>query len=127
MVKFTLKNQTISESDRCVTFFKEMQYRMLTMENPPILYHIANEHMMGRSKDYIGFLMKLLRMGMRKGVFDYIAHTKDKIVYIEFKTEKGKLSSNQQVFAEDLIKKDIPYLVTTDIDKAIKFLLEHFS
>lgn len=71
-------------------------------------------------------------MGMQKGAFDYIAHSKDKTIYIEFKVENGKkkpkdlLSAHQQVFAEELDQMGTPYLVTFSIDEAVKFMEYHF-
>ena len=57
-------------------------------------YHIANE---GRRS--VSYNVKLKRMGMRSGAPDIlIEYPEGKILYIELKNEKGKLSQSQKLW-----------------------------
>ena len=78
-------------------------------------------------KDYLAlkgiFNYHLLAgMGAYKGCPDRVMHYKNKVVYLEIKKQKGKLSENQIIFQEQCKKDKVDYLVIRNLDELIRYL-----
>ena len=67
--------------------------------------------------DVMGIFNKpiLQGMGAAKGIPDRFAFINHKVVWIEFKTAKGKLSEHQLAFKEQCLKDKIAYWVIRDV------------
>ncbi len=69
---------------------------------------------------------RAVRTGMR-GSADIIAFFKNKVLLIECKTKKGKLSPAQERFKEEIEKLGHPYLVIRDVEDLAKYLNKEVS
>ena len=57
-------------------------------------YHVANE-----GKRSVQYLIKLKKMGFRAGVPDFIIeYPEGRLLYVELKNEKGKLTDSQKIW-----------------------------
>lgn len=65
-------------------------------------------------------LMK--RAGLLSGVSDLIIILKNRIVFIEVKTKKGKQSENQKIFEKQVKKLGFEYYIWRDVFDAVNFL-----
>lgn len=78
-------------------------------------------------KDYLAirgiFNYHILQgIGAYKGIPDRILHWNGKVIYLEIKAPKGKLSEGQKVFQEQCKADGIDYLVIRDLDELIEEL-----
>ena len=78
-------------------------------------------------KDYLAirgiFNYHILQgLGAFKGIPDRILHWKGKVIYLEIKAPKGKLSPNQEAFKSQCEKDGIDYLMIKDLDELIDTL-----
>ena len=92
---------------------KQSEYRMR-------FFSIPNE---GQRK--VWFLNKLVRMGLKSGVPDLVIEfPKGRMVYLEIKTEKGKLSETQQNYLKVSNLFHTPHYVLYGSVESNKSLLE---
>jgi hypothetical protein len=63
---------------------------------------------------------RIKNMGGRKGIADLILMYNNKTIYIEVKTDKGKLSKEQKEFQEICEKNNQPYFVVRNVDEVVK-------
>ena len=61
-------------------------------------------------------------LGAYKGLPDRVAHINGKVVYLEIKKLKGKLSPHQKVFFEQCMIDDVDYAVIRSLDALIDYL-----
>jgi len=61
-------------------------------------------------------------LGSYKGLPDRVAHINGKVVYLEIKKLKGKLSPHQDVFWTQCLDDDIDYKVIRSLDDLIDLL-----
>ena len=61
-------------------------------------------------------------LGCYKGIPDRIMHVDGGVVYIEVKTEKGKLSEHQLAFQEQCRIDSIPYLIARSVDDVVDYI-----
>lgn len=90
---------------------------------------INETHIKGQVRDYLAikgiFNYHILQgMGAYKGIPDRIMHYKGKVVYLEIKKPKGKLSEHQLTFQQQCEDEDIDYLVIRSIEDLEEFLNE---
>ena len=70
--------------------------------------------------------MILKREGVRRGVADLMIIGKNKIYFIEVKTQKGKQSEYQKNFEQIVSKSDVcEYMLWRSLDDAENFLNQH--
>lgn len=65
---------------------------------------------------------KLHRMGLRKGWPDLVILLPDGVGFLELKTPKGKISPEQQAFADECQKRNIPHAFAYGYKEAIEVL-----
>ena len=83
---------------------------------------ITETHIKGQIKDYLNycgiFNYHLLQgMGAYKGVPDRVMHYKGKVIYLEIKKPKGKMSDNQIVFQSQCIEDGIDYWCVNSVEQ----------
>jgi hypothetical protein len=64
------------------------------------------------------------RTGATPGFPDFLVIVKNQVVFVEFKTSKGKLSDDQERVQLALKKAGLPTLVTRSLSLAIEFIKE---
>jgi len=82
---------------------------------------INETHIKGQIKDYLAFknifnYPVLQGMGAYKGIPDRIMHYQGRVVYLEIKTPKGKLSEGQEDFWRQCENDGIDYWVIRSIE-----------
>ena len=88
-------------------------------------FHVPNQRSMGTT---VGVVMKLLRMGMKKGNPDcHIVRNGSKTFHIELKTETGRLSKAQKEWRERDSRLNIPYYLCRSLDDVIHVLEKEFN
>lgn len=65
----------------------------------------------------------LAGMGAYKGCPDRVMHYQGRVIYLEIKKLKGKLSDNQIIFQEQCKNDRVEYLVVRELE----FLIEYLS
>lgn len=66
---------------------------------------------------------RMKKMGLLPGAFDMLFVLPNGLAaYLEFKSEKGRLSTSQIAFRDTLITLGIPYAVVNNIDQALLVL-----
>jgi hypothetical protein len=65
------------------------------------------------------------RTGATPGFPDFLVIVKNQVVFLEFKTAKGKLSDDQERVQLALKKAGLPTLITRSLSLAIEFIKEH--
>lgn len=64
------------------------------------IYNFRHFHVPNEGKRSIGYNLKLKRMGLKSGCPDIIIeYPEGKVLYIELKTNQGKLSNSQKLWA----------------------------
>ncbi len=58
------------------------------------------------------------KMGLRSGVSDLVAFPKGRVVFLEVKTPKGRLSKNQREFRDIVLALGLEYYVVRSVDEA---------
>jgi hypothetical protein len=89
----------------------------------PITMHIANER---KSSIQAGALLK--RMGVKSGVSDlFIARASREYhgLWLELKSEKGKVSANQSKFMADMVREGYATKVAYSADEAIFIISDY--
>ena len=61
-------------------------------------------------------------LGAYKGLPDRVMHYHGKVVYLEIKKPKGKLSPHQETFENECFADEIDYIVIRSLDDLIDFL-----
>ncbi len=61
-------------------------------------------------------------LGSYKGLPDRVAHINGKVVYLEIKKLKGKLSLHQETFANECFADGIDYWIIRSLDDLIDYL-----
>lgn len=84
-----------------------------------IATHIPNE--INNNKSPI-FGMKLALIGKVKGMPDYFIIKHDKVVALEFKSAKGRMSDSQKAIQLWFKEERIPYYVVRSVEEAIEAL-----
>lgn len=64
-------------------------------------------------------------MGKVPGMPDYVFMKEDGVIGIEFKTEKGKISSNQERVKTLFDQEKIPYYIVQKSNDALDILKKH--
>ena len=59
----------------------------------------------------------LQALGAYRGVPDRIIHYKGKVIYLEIKTPKGKMSQHQQEFQRQCIEDGVDYFAVSSIEE----------
>lgn len=86
-----------------------------------IVYHNANGEK--RSIETAG---KLKRAGVLPGVFDLTLISPDgRVMYLEAKAEKGRLSYEQEWFKRELILRGVPYVVFKSLADIEAFIVQN--
>lgn len=80
-----------------------------------IFLSIPNE---GKDRHNIAYLMKLIRMGLRKGAGDLLLIWRGRAFFLEIKLEDGVQSDDQIDFMHDCERLDIPYAVARSFEEA---------
>lgn len=100
------------EESHCIGFMQSMEMSCGALPELRLMYHIPN----GGSR-HIAEAVKLKRMGVKRGVADYhlpVPRSGYASLYIEFKSAKGKLSPEQDAFAEAVTKEGNLYVIARD-------------
>lgn len=86
-------------------------------------FHIPNER-----NSSMANMRNLKKLGLRSGAPDLEVwlptHNGVRIVYMEIKSENGKLSENQKAFRERCEKAGLPYHVVRSLDNVIDIVNE---
>ena len=85
-----------------------------------IFFHVGNENTNTR-----GMNSKLKALGRIPGVPDYVFINKNKTIFLEFKSEKGKQTINQMAFEAWCLEIGISYFIIRSIEQAIKILQDN--
>lgn len=109
------------ETQECIKFFHACKAYAIEGKLKATWTHISNENSNNSQKAF-GIVQKA--MGKIPGSPDYVFLGKNKSCWIEFKSEKGKLSENQKLFQEWCNFIDVPYYVVKSITEAENILIE---
>lgn len=89
-----------------------------------VWFHVPNESVVSKDNK-ITDILRIKRkhsMGLINGVPDLVFITKDKSLFIELKTEKGRLSESQVYFREWCIDEKIEYYVARSVEEVTDIL-----
>lgn len=89
-----------------------------------VWFHVPNESVVSKNNK-VTDILRIKRkhsMGLINGVPDLVFITKDKSLFIELKTEKGRLSESQIYFREWCIDEKIEYYVARSVEDVIDIL-----
>lgn len=89
------KKISLKEKDLHKSLVKLLRHKQETQKF--IFFHVKND--VGRRAN--GFFYDLKPMGVLPGVADFCILKEGETVFLEIKTEKGKLSENQKLFIEN--------------------------
>ena len=92
-----------------------------------IWFHVPNESVVSKEnklKDILRIQRKHC-MGLINGVPDFVFISKDKTLFIEMKTEKGRLSESQIYFRDWCVDEQIDYHIARSIDDVKDILIRH--
>lgn len=70
-------------------------------------------------------MMRLISMGLRRGVADLVVWWPDGIGYLEVKTEKGKQSEAQKTFEKRCVGYGVSYDIIRSINELETAILRH--
>ena len=79
-----------------------------------VFFHVPNESVSKTKRDMLR-IMKKKQLGMISGAPDFIIVTRDKTLFIELKTKKGRQSDFQKMFQIWSEKNDIQYYIIRDV------------
>lgn len=65
-------------------------------------------------------MMRLKAMGLRSGVSDLVVVLKDRVIFMEVKTERGKQSESQFAFEKEVAALGHQYVVVKSVEEALK-------
>lgn len=82
-------------------------------------FSVPNGMLLGGHNNF-ALMQMLKREGLMNGVSDLIIVTKEKILFVEIKTEKGKQSDTQVEFQKNIESLGYTYLIWRSIDDCIK-------
>lgn len=91
-----------------------------------IWFHVPNESVVSKS-NMLTDILRIKRkhsMGLINGVPDLVFISKEKALFVELKTAKGRLSESQQLFKEWCIDEGIGYYVSRSVEDIEKILTE---
>lgn len=89
-----------------------------------IWFHVPNESVVSKEnklKDILRIQRKHC-MGLINGVPDFVFISKDKTLFIEIKTEKGRLSESQIYFRDWCVDEQIDYYVARSVEEVTDIL-----
>lgn len=89
-----------------------------------IWFHVPNESVVSKEnklKDILRIQRKHC-MGLINGVPDFVFISKDKTLFIELKTEKGRLSEYQLYFRDWCVDEQIEYYVARSVEEVTDIL-----
>lgn len=92
-----------------------------------VWFHVPNESVVSKEnklKDILRIQRKHC-MGLINGVPDFVFISKDKTLFIELKTEKGRLSESQIYFREWCIDEKIDYYVARSEEEVKDILIRN--
>lgn len=119
----------MKEKQICEAFFAQAQ-QMLTyslFEEPFELFHVPNGFP-AYTPSLKLYLAAQIRMGMKKGISDYIAMNGKKVIAIEYKRPKGgKFSPEQKAFEERCNNLGIPYYKAKTVEEGLDALRKEFG
>jgi hypothetical protein len=101
-------------SEKTLTINANKYLQIFSKAKSLIILHIPNEGK--RSMQYGASLKK---QGMIPGAPDFVCVGKKRTIFIELKTEKGRLSDAQKRFQEACNDKEIPFIVCRSIEDVI--------
>lgn len=109
------------EKDLCKRFYQEFQQlkALNYFREEVFIFHIANEQYTD-----VGYTRNLKSMGLTAGVADYCVMMQKRMVsFIEFKRAPSCKQSPAQVEFQKVCERlDIPYLLTSEPIKALKWI-----
>ena len=86
----------------------------------PIVFMVGNDAPGNSTPQRVA---RLKAMGLLPGVSDLVAvDNNGKILFIEIKTETGRLSKRQKEFQQKCLDLDLPYVIIRSIEDAINFV-----
>lgn len=89
-----------------------------------VWFHVPNESVVSKDNK-VTDILRIKRkhsMGLINGVPDLVFVSKDKTVFIELKTEKGRLSESQIYFKQWCIDEGIDYFVARSVEEVSEVL-----
>ena len=91
-----------------------------------VWFHVPNESVVSKDNKLTDILRikRKHSMGLINGVPDLVFVSKDKTVFIELKTEKGRLSESQIFFREWCKDEGIDYFVARSVEEVSEVLTE---
>ncbi len=110
------------EQKICVEFTNYLKERTLKGDFPFVWFHVPNEFYRGKVNAGGHFGSILDAMGRIAGTADYCFVSEKTSFFIEFKTEKGKLSSGQEFFQRWCNDKGIGYYISRSSKEGIKII-----
>jgi hypothetical protein len=88
------KQKTVQNSEKCLHFHCQSWLEKSGIWNKLLIFHVPNER-----KGGIGAIMHFKRLGVRKGVADYLAFASDcRALAIELKDDEGDQDADQIKF-----------------------------
>ena len=89
-----------------------------------VWFHVPNESVVSKNNKLTDILRIKRKhgMGLINGVPDLVFISKDKTVFIELKTEKGRLSESQIYFRDWCIDEKIDYYVARSVEEVTDIL-----
>ena len=89
-----------------------------------IWFHVPNESVVSKEnklKDILRIQRKHC-MGLINGVPDFVFISKDKTLFVEIKTEKGRLSESQIYFRDWCVDEKIDYYIARSVEEVVDIL-----
>jgi len=104
-----------------------LELKALTLEGKlnAVWFHVPNESVVGSLKDMLRINRKHL-MGLVNGAPDFVVISERETIFIELKTDKGRLTESQKMFREWASKVGIEYYIIrnlTELRSALKELV----
>lgn len=89
-----------------------------------IWFHVPNESVVSKDNKLTDILRIKRKhcMGLINGAPDFVFITKEKTLFIELKTDKGRLSESQKDFREWCADEGIDYFVARSVEEVINIL-----
>ena len=100
-----------------------IELKALTLEGKlnAVWFHVPNEAVVGNIKDVLRIKRKHL-MGLINGAPDFVIVSKNKTIFLELKTDKGRMTEAQKMFKDWASKTGIEYYIircVADLQSAI--------
>lgn len=106
-----MKNEELNIQSKIVNY--------LRMEGV-LCFHVPN----GTNVSNVRTRSLLKRSGLMSGVSDLIIVLKNRVVFVEVKTKKGRQSENQEFFQNQVQTLGFEYYIWRDLQQAIDFIEE---